>query len=318
MYRMAFDHTPIGLAFLTPDRGLIRVNPALCAILGYTEDELKRIGIDALTHPDDRTLHIGVQQELIDGRRTSYELEKRYLHRDGRVIWTSLQVGSITDDSGQVKLLVSQIQDVTTRVETHRRTAWLATHDPLTGAANRLAMFDELLHVATTKLPQLAVLYIDLDGFKKVNDLHGHATGDRYLVRIVDRLTRVVRETDTVARIGGDEFAVIAHGVGNRAKARSLAEGVRSAVNHLALELHDPPLVSVSIGVALTPATSADDLLARADAALYRAKNGGRNRTVVEGDAATSDGRDAEPPHADRSAQSASTTARGSAATTVS
>jgi diguanylate cyclase (GGDEF)-like protein/PAS domain S-box-containing protein len=248
-------------------------------MLGYSEAELKELGIPALTHPEDRTFHVGVHEDLLAGHRSVYELEKRYVHRDGRVIWASVQVGAVHDEQGRVTMLVSQVHDVTAQVQHRQHTQWLVTHDPLTGACNRAGLVAALEKIR----PPAALLYLDLDGFTSVNDSQGHASGDRYLVRIADRLHQVVRGTDVVCRLGGDEFVVVVNGCGDPAQATSIAEAVRSAVNHVATELDDPRLVSVSIGVALTGVGSTDEVLARADAALYRAKSAGGDRVEVHG-----------------------------------
>ena len=283
LYRTAFECTPTGMAFLSLERKVIRANPALCHILGYSESELMSRGVNALTHSDDLGFHVGVHQDLLAGLRTSYELEKRYLHADGHVVWATLEVGVINGPDGAPIMLVSQVHDVTERVNRDHQTAWRADHDPLTAAMNRAALFRELdrtVSAAATK--PAAIIFLDLDGFKQLNDTLGHGSGDRFLVRVVERLEQVLRDTDAVARIGGDEFVLVAHDVPDSESAIAVGEAVRSAIKHLAAEMFPASRLSASIGVALTPAISADDLLRRADAAMYRAKRAGGDQAVLD------------------------------------
>jgi PAS domain S-box-containing protein len=133
----AFESTPVGMAFLTLDRQILRVNDALCAILGRTEEELRALGLGSLTLSDDRMVHADLHRKLISGEIDRYQLDKRYLHSDGRTVWTTLHVGLVKDRNGRPACLISQLHDITERVEATERVRWLAMHDSLTGLGNR-------------------------------------------------------------------------------------------------------------------------------------------------------------------------------------
>lgn len=181
------------------------------------------------------------------------------------------------------------IQATTNRHATRRPTRtdlfFRATHDPLTGLANRWLLEDRMEHAVARlrREPKLAaVLFVDLDGFKQVNDTHDHATGDRVLRVVAEALVAAVRPSDTVARVGGDEFVVVCERLGAEAEALEVAERVRAGIDAaIAAEVTDVP-VTVSVGVALAsvPETTAE-LIDRADRAMYRAKAAGGDRVVV-------------------------------------
>jgi diguanylate cyclase (GGDEF)-like protein/PAS domain S-box-containing protein len=283
MLRAAFDSTPVGMAFITLDREIIRVNSAICAILGRTEEELRELGLTALTHPADRGSHEAWQRQLVSGEIDRYQLDKRYVHSDGRTVWTTLHVGLVRDRSGEPAYIISQIHDITERVEATERARWLAMHDPMTGLGNRALLIERLTEACQGFHPA-AVLYADLDGFKGVNDTFGHESGDKLLTEVARRLQRVVRASDTIARFGGDEFAMVLSRTSTAGQARKAAEKIRAATGH-PVALDDALVaISMSIGVTVGRGLSPDELLRRADAALYQEKRSGRNQVCVYSD----------------------------------
>jgi len=280
MLRTAFDSTAVGMAFITLGREIIRVNNAICAMLGRTEEELRALGLTAFTHPEDRGVHEELQRQLLSGEIDRYQLDKRYLHSDGRTVWTTLHVGLVRDRSGQPAYIISQIHDITERVEATERARWLATHDPMTGVGNRALLMERLTEACQGFHPA-AVLYADLDGFKGVNDTFGHESGDKLLTEVAHRLQRALRASDTIARFGGDEFAMVLSRTSTPGQARKVAEKIRAATGHPVTLGAALVAISMSIGVTVGRGLSPDELLRRADAALYRAKRSGRNQVCV-------------------------------------
>ena len=281
-FRGAFENTAIGMAIVGLDGRWLMVNPALCAITGYSADELLTRTFTDITHPEDRSVSPAQLRELLAGRRDTYQIEKRYVHRRGHSVWVQANVSLVRDAAGKPRHLISQIIDVSERRRLQAEVEHLALHDPLTGLPNARLLLDRLNQVLATsrrtKRP-MGVMYMDLDGFKQVNDTHGHAAGDLVLNEFATRVTRVLRETDTFARVGGDEFVALLGEVDGEAEAQRAAERVLAAV----LEPFDlgtaKASLSTSIGIALFPAHGEDaqSLMQRADTAMYRAKRAGKN-----------------------------------------
>jgi diguanylate cyclase (GGDEF)-like protein/PAS domain S-box-containing protein len=209
------------------------------------------------------------------------------VHReDDERRWVSCTTAPLRDAAGAVEYVVSTFTDVTAEREAVERLAWRAFHDDLTGLANRALLFDRL-EQALARGGRLgtdpAVLFCDLDEFKAVNDRYGHTVGDALLTAVAERLSSVVRDSDTAARWGGDEFVVLAEGL-DRAAVSDLAERLRLAIAapfDLRDDAGDPvPLrVTLSVGIALA-GTSSGTVLESADLALYEAKRRGRNQVV--------------------------------------
>ena len=218
---------------------------------------------------------------MLAGRRSTYQMHKRYIHADGRVIWALLSVSLATDEDGRPLHFISQIQDFTERRELEEKLRHQAEHDPLTGLANRRRFEQELerqIERSSRHAEEAALAVIDLDSFKEVNDVHGHAAGDKLLAAVAAALDERLRATDVAARIGGDEFAAILIGVDERgattaagALAAAIAEHARTAGF----------VASASVGIAMIePGSCADELFARADRAMYAAKRAGRPQAV--------------------------------------
>ncbi len=282
-FRGAMESSPVGMTIATLDGRWLKVNPAFCRLMGYTEQELEGMNFQDITHPDDRGLVPERLRELLEGRRESYQVEKRYVHKQGHDIWVQVNVSLMRDAEGRPLNLISQVMDVSERRRLQQEIEHLALHDALTGLPNSRLLGDRLeqaLAAARRTSQPMGVMYIDLDGFKPVNDTHGHAAGDMVLREFAARLTHVLRETDTVARVGGDEFiAVLAH-ISGEVEARRAAERVIAAMaKPFDLGGAQAAHVTASIGLALCPAHGEDahSLIAHADAAMYAAKRAGKN-----------------------------------------
>jgi PAS domain S-box-containing protein len=199
----AFALAPLGMALVALDGRWLHVNAALCELLGYTEDELLATTFQELTHPDDLELDLRLLQETVDGRRAGYSMDKRYLHASGRVIHAGLLVAAVPGPDGLPLHFIAQVHDLTARHDLGESLRTLARADPLTGLLNRRSFGEELEH----ELERCArhgsranMAVIDLDGFKAVNDTHGHAAGDGVLRDVAARLSERVRASDVVGR----------------------------------------------------------------------------------------------------------------------
>ncbi|HEY8533152.1 MAG TPA: EAL domain-containing protein [Micromonospora sp.] len=276
--------TGIGIADLTGQ--LIEVNQAFAEMLGYSIAELRRTNVAALFHPDDATELAALYRDLVTGRRDRVRVEKRYLRKDGSALWTDLSVSLIRHDDGRPRFTVAMIADITERYELQERLRFQALHDPLTRLPNRAMFFDELTAVLQRAKAgdRIGLCFLDLDGFKAVNDRLGHAMGDRLLVAVAERLAaRVASRGHLVARMGGDEFVILVpRSTGTEdavAVARTVLETLATPIR---IDNHELE-VSASIGVVEGPAdgTNPGDLMKAADATLYLAKAEGRGRYAL-------------------------------------
>ena len=280
-FEHAFSSGISGMALVSPNGQYLSVNRALCDITGYSEEELLALDFQSITHPEDLVADAEHHRALLAGTVDAYETEKRYLHRDGHEIWIQLGVSTVRDELGGVRYFVSQMHDVTERRRVEAELARQALHDPLTGLPNRALFLDRLGH-ALARLRRhgdtVSVLFVDLDRFKLVNDGLGHAAGDALLLQAAERMSATLREDDTLARFGGDEFTVLCEGP--RREAVALAERLLADLarpfNHDGHDLH----LTASIGIRVCElATENPDVLLRdADLAMYLAKERGRSR----------------------------------------
>ncbi|GMU78256.1 MAG: GGDEF domain-containing protein [Acidimicrobiia bacterium] len=278
-FRSAFEHAPIGMALAATGGELFRVNRALTQMLGRAEDELLGESILQLTHPLDQPAIEQHLDALVTGEIPSYQVEQRLLHTDGREVWVAVSASLVRDPAGTPLYVVYQVEDVTARRRDGERLAHQAIHDPLTGLPNRLLFVDRLRHaLAHDGAHHNAVLFLDLDHFKVINDSLGHSAGDRLLVTVADRLRKAVRPDDTVARFGGDEFTVLCHDVPDEGVAIEIADRISAAVSKPVHLAEGEVYVTVSVGIALSGGEleTPETLLRNADAAMYGAKERGR------------------------------------------
>ncbi|HET6809533.1 MAG TPA: EAL domain-containing protein [Acidimicrobiales bacterium] len=261
--------------------GLEFVSASVRELIGYTPEELHAAPdvVERLVHPDD-----AVRLPESFGRRPAMA-EVRIRHRDGHWVWTELSVAPVLDAGGAVVGIDAVIRDTGDRKALEQALAERALHDSLTGLPNRGLLLDRLegaIARARRSGHTVAVLLLDIDRFKLINDTYGHAAGDQLLRTLAGRLTGAVRSTDTVGRIGGDEFVVVCDGLATPDDAVEMCERVRRPLLHPITVGEGPVQVSASIGLAIGGAdTTADQLLGEADAAMYRAKEQGRNRAEV-------------------------------------
>ena len=276
-FRNAFDQAPIGKALVSPEGAFIRVNDALCRITGHREADLLATTFQELTHADDLEADLAHVTRLLSGDTESYSMEKRYQHAGGGYVWVLLSVSLVRDEAGVPLYFVAQIQDISEQRTASEQLKELTLHDALTGLANRVLFADRLGHAVERSRQtreRIAVLFIDLDRFKSVNDNFGHAAGDELLRQAAERMRGAVRPADTVARLGGDEFTVLCEDLNAVNEASWVADRVSAALERPFDLFGSRTTIGVSIGVAVADADdNAEALLDEADAAMYRAKN---------------------------------------------
>jgi diguanylate cyclase (GGDEF)-like protein/PAS domain S-box-containing protein len=281
-FRQAFESDVSGMAVISPEGRYIQVNRALSKITGYTEQELLGSDFSSVTHPDDLAKSIEQGRSLLSGEVDSVEAERRYVHRDGREVWVQLGVSAVRDADGAVLYLIAQMHDITARRQFQEELSHRALHDVLTGLPNRALFLDRLGHAlvrARGHSSQIVVLFLDLDHFKLANDGLGHPAGDAVLVEAARRLSTAARADDTVARFGGDEFAILCEDAGED-EARLVAERILAAFASPFVHEGQGFQQGVSIGMRVsgrTPATP-ELMLRDADLALYTAKERGGAR----------------------------------------
>ena len=286
-FRRAFEDAPIGMAVADLTGRFLEVNQALCVITGYTAEELTGTTFSSITHPDDLAADYEVMQALIDGTVASQVDEKRYLRPDGTIVWVARSVTLVRDADGEPLHFLDQIQDVTERRRFEHELRHLADHDPLTGLFNRRRFEQELdRHVAEVARygPRGALLVLDLDHFKYVNDALGHHAGDELILSVAALLQDRLRDTDTVARLGGDEFAILLPNA-DVSEAEHVASELVRAVREEATVLAGDRRRRVTTSVGIAPFGRSDlngeELLIEADLAMYEAKESGRDRFSV-------------------------------------
>ena len=272
----------IGISHVAPDGRFIHVNRSLCEMLGYTREELLALNVKELSHPEDRDLTDESRKKLLAGETDSIRMEKRYIRKDGTPVWVRINIASNRAPDGTPLYDISAVEDISERKRAEERVQYLATHDEMTGLPNR-TMFAQLLghalHKARRRQGKLAVLFIDLDRFKIVNDSLGHEAGDELLKQVAARFRAALRASDVLARLGGDEFVVLLEEVQEPQEAAQVARKLLStAIQPIEIQGQECR-VTASVGIATFPADAADAqaLMKNADAAMYLAKEEGKN-----------------------------------------
>ena len=284
-FRSAFTGAPIGMALVDMEGRLLQVNDALCRIIGLTQEGLTATTLDAITHPEDLDRDARSFCDLLGGKIPNYQVEKRYRHAWGHYLWVLLSVSLVRDPRGAPLHLVAQVQDISERKQLATRLEYLIDHDFLTGLFNRRRFQEELVR-EVERISRYgargAVLMIDLDNFKKVNDAFGHKAGDDLLKGVAGALRHRRRQSDVLARVGGDEFAMLLPET-NVEQAQVLAESIVKALGRHVVVLGEQTIhITASVGVAPLDGLGAVEVLEFADSAMYQAKEAGRNRVASQ------------------------------------
>jgi diguanylate cyclase (GGDEF)-like protein/PAS domain S-box-containing protein len=276
-FEQVFERAPIGTGLLDLDGRWTLVNPALCEITGYTTDELIGRRFAEITHPEDIDKDVAQQAQLLAGSIPAFQVEKRYFNAAGETLSAILSISLVRDPDSAPLHFIAQLQDISERKRLEEQLRHLADHDPLTGLRNRrLFEHDLKMQVARSQRygEQAAVMMIDLDSFKAINDQYGHKVGDEMLKAVATALTRRLRETDLVARLGGDEFAVLLPHADQQGMAH-VADGVVRVIAGCGIDLGDSVVhPSGSVGVAMIDrhTVSPERALDEADRAMYASK----------------------------------------------
>jgi diguanylate cyclase (GGDEF)-like protein/PAS domain S-box-containing protein len=287
LFRVAFDYAAIGMALVSPTGRWLRVNRSLCEILGYTKEELLATDFQAAVHPDDVGPSVANINQLLKGKIPTFQTEKRYVHKDGHVVRVLWSVSQAQVEGSNSVPLIFQIQDITDRKQAEEQLLHDAFHDGLTGLPNRALLIDHLkLTIARSKRNaslMYAVLFLDLDRFKLVNDSLGHLVGDQLLIGIARRLELCLRAGDTVARVGGDEFTILLEDLEDEGEANIIAERIQQELSVPFYLGGRDVFTTVSIGIAPSSRgyEQPEDILRDADTAMYRAKALGKARHEV-------------------------------------
>ena len=281
LFCSVFDHAA-AMALVAPDGQWLRVNRALCGVLGYFDMELLEKSFSDLTHPDEANGTLIQIEKILEGRVASYQTEQRFIHKLGHLVWMLLSISAVRDSKGHASHLVFQFQDITERKTEEERLVHNVFHDALTGLPNR-ALFMDRLRLATERARRrkdqiYAVLFLDLDGFKAINDSLGHIVGDQLLIQISRRMKACLRTTDTIARLGGDEFTILLEDLSDERESLRIVERLqKDLAQPFRLGASDIQ-VTASIGVTWSNPKyeRPEEVLRDADMAMYRAKSSGK------------------------------------------
>lgn len=286
-FRGAFDYAAVGMALLGKDGQWLRVNQSFCSLVGYSEKALLKMDSQSITHPDDLDNELANMYRILERQSVTLTWEKRFVHKKGDEIWAIVSLSAVADSQGNPMHFVMQAQDNTARKRSEEKLHQAAFYDQLTSLPNR-ALFTEHLQLAIDRTKRekdhrYAVIFLDVDRFKNVNDSLGHAIGDQLLTNVARRLEKCIRPKDMVSRFGGDEFAVLLNGLKSAADATAVAERIqRDLAIPFSLSGHEV-FSGGSIGMALSTPEYAfsDEIIRDADTAMYRAKEQGRARFEI-------------------------------------
>ncbi|MEQ1622810.1 MAG: EAL domain-containing protein [Methylococcales bacterium] len=282
-FKTMFNEAPLGIALIDSLTGqLYTVNPMFAKIVGRTMEEMADIDSMSITHPDDIQEDLDNMALLNAGKISGFQMEKRYLHSDGTHIWINMTIAPVYVEDKAHPRHLCMIEDITERKSAEEQIKHHAFYDTLTQLPNRRLLQERLkydIEMARRDDKQMAVLMLDLDRFKAVNDNFGHLAGDELLQQVAERINVRLRDVDMVARLGGDEFVVLLENITHPQDAARIAEEIIADLcKPFKLTQSDEVRIGASIGISLHPqhGDSPDVLMEHADAALYQAKDQGR------------------------------------------
>ncbi|MGW7418539.1 putative bifunctional diguanylate cyclase/phosphodiesterase [Streptomyces sp. NPDC054813] len=281
-FRAVFEGAAIGIGIADLEGNVLQVNGALLRMFGGSEQTLRGRKVMEWAHPEDAPQTWRLYEELVRGDREHYHVEKAFNRSDGTVLWTNLTVSLLRDADGDPQYQLALMEDTTERRLLNLRLRYEATHDALTGLPNRTLFFERLEKaLAAGEGQRFGLCYLDLDGFKTINDSLGHSAGDRLLVEVADRLQSCATAPgEMVARLGGDEFVALTTGPATQREVDDLADRIMNAlITPISIDGREL-MVRGSIGIVEGPAgeRTPAEVLRSADITMYRAKSAGGNR----------------------------------------
>jgi diguanylate cyclase (GGDEF)-like protein/PAS domain S-box-containing protein len=286
-FHSAFTHAAIGMALISTEGKFVHTNKAFCDMLGLPNGELEEAELAKLVHNDDLEALRELIDKMIAGKLSSAHTEVRGRHRDGSDVWMSLNLSLARDWQFRNYNLIVQAQDITARRRAEAELYHNAYHDNLTQLHNRTHFMEQLnraiARAGRTPQHQFAVMYLDFDRFKMVNDSLGHKAGDELLVNVAKRLKTVLRPNDLLARLGGDEFGILMEDMHNERDAVELTERLQREVQK-PFQLGSMEVsISASIGITFgaNGYDSSDQIIRDADIAMYKAKSNGKAQYAI-------------------------------------
>jgi len=277
----ALENIREGVMLTDAQARIVAVNPAFSAVTGYRADEVVGHTPAILKSGlQDDEFYRGMYASLKKNDAWQGEIQNR--RKNGEIYLEWLSINVIRNDSGEIDYYIGVFSDISNQEEVKKRLHKLAYYDELTGLPNRVLLYDrlslELVH-SKRNTSMMAILFVDLDGFKGINDLHGHYAGDQFLREVAKRLAACVREGDTLSRMGGDEFVAVLRNIADEQVAAQVAGRMLEACAEPFVIEGEELFVTVSVGISIHPrdGDNGSDLLRNADTAMYRAKSCGKN-----------------------------------------
>ena len=273
-FRLVFDYAPIGMAIIDLAGRLTRVNPAMSTLTGYDVEELTVSSLQDIMHSEDESKLQEASEVLFARQEPRRILEIRFVRKDGSVIYTILQMALVHGAMNQPLYYIGQFIDITERKHYEDAIRHMAYHDSLTELPNRMSFRDRLtiaLDQARANQQMLAVVFLDLDRFKEINDIVGHYIGDKALKIIANRISGALRKSDAVARLGGDEFTLLLPSTHNRDSVDLVMDKIIKVIEQPLVFDDQEFIISASMGVAMFPddGLEVDTLLQVADKNMY-------------------------------------------------
>jgi len=283
-FHSAFDLAAIGMALVAVDGRFLQVNSSLCKIFGYSAEVLLISNLQMLTHDDDHDKVLGHHlRQLLTDELPSFQIELKCYHKIvGKMVWALLSASLVRNAAEEPQYSIIQIQDITDRKHAEQQLVYIGNHDPLTGLLNRVQFHDRFTQALSSVQrheTKLALMFLDLDRFKLINDTLGHRIGDLLLQAVSERLKSSIRINDTLARLGGDEFVVLLSDINLIDDVARIAQKtIELLTQPFTLEGNDI-VITASVGISVYPddGENSQILLTNADTAMYLAKERGKN-----------------------------------------
>jgi PAS domain S-box-containing protein/diguanylate cyclase (GGDEF)-like protein len=286
-FRNILENAPIGMAVVSLPGKFMQVNHALCDMLGYTRDELKQRNFQEITHPEDLETDLAYANELLKSQRSHYNIEKRYITKTGEPLWVQLTGSVMRSPQGRPLYFIVQVEDISERKSAQDKMYYVAYFDPLTHLPNRRMLLDRLqqaVALARHHYRYMAVLYLSLDGFRRILDQFGPEVGDQLLKQAAARLVSALRDSDTVSHFGDNQFAILLPEVSSPEEVSQIVPKILSVLEDHLVVFGQRVEVTTSIGGAVYDPEvddSASDLLKRAEIEMCEVRTTGRNNFSI-------------------------------------